>query len=143
VAFVEGDGVDDVTMTFTGTLAAINSCLNGLTFKPNTGFATGSQSVASLQMISDDLGHNGSGGAQTRTTITNIFVRSGGQLAFNTGVYGVNENGGTATITVLRNAGSAGTATINYSTSNGNRNRGRRVYGGGGLSRHFRLVQME
>ena len=119
LAFVEGDGVDDVTMTFTGTIAAINSCLNGLTFKPNPGFTTGSQGVASIQMISNDLGHNGEGGAQTRTTTTNIFVRSGGQLAFNTGVYGVNENGGTATITVLRSTGSAGTATVNYSTSNG------------------------
>ena len=120
VAFVEGDGVDDVTMTFTGTLAAINSCLNGLTFKPNTGFVTTSQTnVASIQIISNDLGHNGDGGEKSTTTTLNVFVRSGGQLAFNTSVYGVNESGGTATIVVLRSLGSAGTATVNYSTSNG------------------------
>jgi len=40
-------------------------------------------------------------------------------LSFNTANYGVNESGGTATITVLRTNASAGTATVNYSTSNG------------------------
>jgi CSLREA domain-containing protein len=118
LTFVTGDGTDDVTMSFNGTLATINARLNGLTFKPETGFATG-QEVASLQIISDDQGHNGDGGAKSTTTTFNIFVLSGGQLAFNTPTYGVNENGGTATITVLRGAGSAGTATVNYAISNG------------------------
>ena len=119
LTFVTGDGTDDVTMTFTGTLAAINSCLNGLTFKPETGFSSGAQGTASLQIISDDQGHNGDGGAKSTTTTVTIFVVSGGRLAFNTATYGVNENGGTATITVLRSTGSAGTATVNFSTSNG------------------------
>ncbi|HKY44257.1 MAG TPA: Calx-beta domain-containing protein, partial [Pyrinomonadaceae bacterium] len=118
LTFVTGDGTDDVTMTFTGTIAAINSCLNGSSFKPETGFTSG-QEGASLQIISDDLGHNGDGGAKSTTTTVSIFVQSGGQLAFNTATYGVNESGTTATITVVRTLGSAGTATVNYSTSNG------------------------
>jgi hypothetical protein len=119
LTFVTGDGVDDATMTFTGTLTAINTGLNGLTFIPEAGFATGAQGVASLQITSDDQGSTGAGGAKSTTTTLNIFVFSGGRLAFNTATYGVNENGGTATITVLRGGGSAGTATVNFSTSNG------------------------
>ena len=79
LTFVTGDGTDDVTMTFTGTVATINSRLNGLTFKPETGFVTGAE-VASIQIISDDLGHNGDGGAKSTTTTLNIFVQSGAVL---------------------------------------------------------------
>lgn len=119
IAFVAGDGVDDVTVTFDGTLAAINSALNGLTFKPEDGFASGAQGNAALQIVSDDLGHNGAGGAQTATSDVNIFVRSGGHLDFSAATFVVNENDGTVTITVLRGPGNAGTATVNFATSNG------------------------
>jgi len=102
-------------LTFTGTLTAINSALGGMTFTPDTGFS----GIANLQIVSDDQGHNGSGGAKSATTNLSIQVLSGGKFSFNTASYGVNESGGTATITVLRGGGSAGTATVNYSTSNG------------------------
>lgn len=115
LGFVAGDGVDDVTMTFTGTITAINSSLNGLTFTPGNGFS----GIANLRIVSDDDGHNGDGGPKSTTTDLNILVRSGGRLSFNAAFYGVNENGGTATVTVLRAGGSAGTATVDYSTSNG------------------------
>ncbi|HET6975746.1 MAG TPA: choice-of-anchor Q domain-containing protein [Pyrinomonadaceae bacterium] len=115
LTFITGDGADDDTMTFTGTVGAINSRLSGLTFKPNNGFA----GSASLQIVADDEGHNGSGGAKTATANININVISGGRFSFNTGNYGVNESGTTATITVLRAGGVAGTATVSYATSNG------------------------
>jgi hypothetical protein len=115
LGFVSGDGVDDLSMTFTGTITAINSALNGLTFKPNNGFS----GQTNLQITSDDQGHNGAGGAKSSTNNLVVIVRSGGRFSFNISNYGVNENGGTATITVLRGGGSAGTATVNYSTSNG------------------------
>ena len=115
LTFVSGDGTDDVTMTFTGFIGTINSRLNGLTFTPDDGFA----GIASLQILANDEGHNGAGGAQSTTGNISINVRSGGRLSFNTGTFGVNETGGTATITVLRAGGSAGTATVNYATSNG------------------------
>ena len=115
LAFTAGDGTDDTAMTFTAPIATINSGLNGLTFKPADGFS----GTATLQIVTNDEGHNGDGGAKTATTNWNILVRSGGRLSFNTANYGVNESGGTSTITVLRAGGNAGTATVNFSTSNG------------------------
>jgi CSLREA domain-containing protein len=115
LTFTTGDGVDDSTIVFTGTITNINASLNGLTYTPSNGFS----GVASLQIVADDQGHNGSGGAKTATSNVTIQVLSGGTLNFNTANYGVNESGGTATITVVRAGGNAGTATVNYSTSNG------------------------
>ena len=115
LAFVSGDGTDDATMTFTGSITSVNSALNGLSFKPDNGFSGG----ANLRIVSDDQGRNGTGGAKTATTDVIIQVLSGGRLSFNTANFGVNESGGTATITVLRAGGSAGTATVNFATSNG------------------------
>jgi CSLREA domain-containing protein len=115
LTMIEGDGVDDSTFAFTGTIAAINAALNGLTFKPATGFS----GVVLVQIGVDDQGHNGTGGKKRVSAGLNILVRSGGQMLFNTSTYGVNENGGTATITVLRGGGNAGTTTVNYATANG------------------------
>ena len=115
LTFVSGDGVDDDTMTFTGFIGTINFRLSGLTFKPNNGFA----GIATLQIVVDDQGHNGAGGAKSTTGNITINVLSGGRFSFNTATYGVNESGGTATITVLRAGGAAGTATVNYATSDG------------------------
>ncbi|HKP80856.1 MAG TPA: Ig-like domain-containing protein, partial [Pyrinomonadaceae bacterium] len=64
------DGTDDATMVFTGTLSAVNTALNGLSFNPTADF-TG---AASLQIISDDQGNTGSGGAKTDTDSVNITV---------------------------------------------------------------------
>ncbi len=110
-----GDGTDDVTMSFSGTTTAINAALNGMTFKPNTGFS----GTATLQIVANDNGHNGAGGAKISSRPFDILVRSGGRFSFNTATYGVNENAGTATITVLRTGGLAGTASVSYATSNG------------------------
>jgi CSLREA domain-containing protein len=115
LTFVTGDGTDDATMTFTGVAATITSRLNGLTFKPTNGFS----GSANLQIVADDEGHNGAGGAKTANASVFINVISGGRFSFNTANFGVNESGTTATITVLRQGGAAGTATVNYATSNG------------------------
>ena len=115
LTFSVGDGTDDATMTFSGTLTAINTGLNGFTFKPNDGFSGG----ATIQIVLNDNGHTGAGGAKTTSTNHNIEVLSGGRFVFNTATYGVNENGGTATITVLRSGGSAGTASVSVSAAGG------------------------
>lgn len=115
LAFSAGDGTDDATMSFSGTLTAINAGLNGLTYKPNNGF----NGIATMQIVSIDDGHTGAGGSKTTATSFLVPVRSGGRFIFNTGSYGVNENAGTATITVLRSGGAGGTASVNYATSNG------------------------
>jgi CSLREA domain-containing protein len=87
LAFTAGDGTDDASMTFTAPIATINSGLNGLTFKPADGFS----GTANLQIVTNDDGHNGDGGAKIATSNLNILVRSGGRLSFNTANYGVNE----------------------------------------------------
>jgi uncharacterized delta-60 repeat protein len=46
-----------------------------------------------------------------------LTVASGGALQFSSATYSINENDGSATITVNRVGGSAGTATVNYSAS--------------------------
>lgn len=115
LALMVGDGTDDASMTFAAPVTVLNAALNGLSFKPADGFS----GTASLQIVTNDLGHSGSGGAKIATSNLNITVRSGGRFSFNTANYGVNESGGTSTITVLRAGGSAGTATVNFATSNG------------------------
>jgi hypothetical protein len=70
VAFSVGDGIDDSTMTFTGSIADINTALEGLIFTPTTSF-TG---TASLQIQTSDLGATGTGGIQTDTDLVNITV---------------------------------------------------------------------
>ena len=52
------DGTSDVTMTFRGTKTNINSALNNLVFTPDANY----NGDASIQIITKDLGHNGSGG---------------------------------------------------------------------------------
>lgn len=110
-----GDPADHSKLTFTGTLSGINAGLNGLTYIPNEGFS----GTDTFQIVSNDNGHTGAGGAKTTSSSFNIQVVSGGRFIFNTSTYGVNENGGTATITVLRSGGSAGVASVTASTIGG------------------------
>ncbi len=50
LTFVTGDGTDDATMTFTGTLAAVNAALNGMGYTPDPGW-TG---TPTLTVTTDD-----------------------------------------------------------------------------------------
>ena len=60
------------TVTVTGTIAAINTALNGLTFLPTSNY----NGAASLQIVTDDLGNTGSGGARTDTDSIVITVNA-------------------------------------------------------------------
>ena len=64
LTFSTGDGTGDATMTFTGTIANINAALNGLSFSPTANF----NGAASLQIITNDQGNTGSGGARAIPT---------------------------------------------------------------------------
>ncbi len=61
LSFTVGDGTADPTMTFTGTVAQINTALANLTFTPNAN-VNGS---ATLTIVSNDQGNTGSGGAKS------------------------------------------------------------------------------
>lgn len=70
LSFTVGDGTDDATMTFTGTIANINTALNGMTFTPTMGFS----GAATLTITTNDLGNSGSGGPLSDTDVINIQV---------------------------------------------------------------------
>ncbi len=85
-----------------------------LTFTP----ATGISGTAFITVALMDNGGTANGGQDTTSQTFNITVRDGGTLQFNSTFYSTAENT-SATITIIRIAGSAGTATVNFSTSNG------------------------
>jgi hypothetical protein len=68
VNFAVGDGADDVTMTFTGTSAEINSAIKSITYTPYPGY-TG-QDI--LEVAAADQGHSGSGGEGI--TVDSIYI---------------------------------------------------------------------
>jgi len=70
LSFTVGSGANDGTMTFTGTAAAINNALNGLTFTPAPGY----NGAAQIQITTDDQGSTGSGGSQTDTDTISLTV---------------------------------------------------------------------
>jgi hypothetical protein len=115
LTFSAGDGTDDITMTFSGTLTSLNAAINGSTFKPAAGF-TG---TAGLQISTNDQGHNGSGGAKTATNTIPINVKSGGVIQFSSSTYSVDEGSGFAVITVTRTGGNGGPTSVTFATTNG------------------------
>src|SRR2546425_1283148 len=59
-------------MTFTGTVANINTALNGLSFAPTANF----NGAASLQLVTNDQGNSGAGGALSDTDNVAITVNA-------------------------------------------------------------------
>lgn len=59
LAFTLGDGANDATMTFSANLIPLNSAMNGMVFIPTPGYSGG----ASIDILAEDLGNTGSGGA--------------------------------------------------------------------------------
>ena len=72
LSFTAGDGTSDAVMTFTGTVANINAALNGLVFAPTANY----NGAASLQIVTNDQGNTGSGGALSDTDTVNITVNA-------------------------------------------------------------------
>jgi hypothetical protein len=65
LTFLSGDGVADVTMVFEGTLDAIEAALDGMTFEPTPTYV----GAASIQIDTNDLGHNGGPSAVASNTV--------------------------------------------------------------------------
>ncbi|MGZ6949650.1 MAG: Ig-like domain-containing protein, partial [Ilumatobacteraceae bacterium] len=72
LTFSVGNGTAAATMTFTGTIANINLSLVGATFAPTSNFV----GPASLQIVTNDQGNTGSGGALSKTDAVTINVTS-------------------------------------------------------------------
>ena len=70
LAFSVGDGTANATMTFTGTLAAINAALDGMRYVPAPNF----NGPATLTLAVDDLGNTGLGGALVASNAIAISV---------------------------------------------------------------------
>src|SRR5206468_4212590 len=61
LSFLTGTGTADATMTFTGTVADVNTALTNLRFTPAAGY----RGPAALAIATDDLGNTGAGGPLT------------------------------------------------------------------------------
>ena len=73
LSFNSGDGTSDSSMEFEGTVLEINTALDGLSFLPDAdeNDSTGSFGI---QIITNDLGNSGSGGALSDTDSVSISV---------------------------------------------------------------------
>jgi len=81
LSFSTGDGTADATMTFDGTVAAINTALDGMVFTPTPGYG----GSATLTLLTDDLGSTGSGSPLTDADAVSIQV---GAMSYQNGVDG-------------------------------------------------------
>jgi hypothetical protein len=114
LAFSAGDGADDATMSFAGALTDLNAALNGLAFKPVEGF----NGVASLQIVANDQGSNGSGGARIDNDFVNITVRPGA-IEFKQSSYTASEGSGGIAVVVRRTGDTSRAASVAYATDDG------------------------
>jgi hypothetical protein len=72
LSFTSGDGTDDVTMTFTGTVADVNAALDGLSFDPASNY----NGPAAITIETDDQGNTGTGGVKADIDTIGITVSS-------------------------------------------------------------------
>ena len=122
LAFTVVDGAADFTMTFSGTVAAINAALNGLTYTGNLNFA----GPDTLNITTNDNGNTGSGGAQSDADGIAINVAAVNDAPVNAvpGAQSVNEDtslvftGGNA-ITISDVDAGAGNETVTLSVASG------------------------
>ncbi|HWW62141.1 MAG TPA: hypothetical protein VN181_12295, partial [Thermoanaerobaculia bacterium] len=125
LSFSVGNGTANTTMTFTGTIAAINTALNNLQFASSAGFFSGPN--ATLQIVTDDLGFTGTPGAMQDSDTIQIFVQQVNQKPVNSvpGTQTINEDttltftGGNAISTSDIDAGSDPGVEITLSVTSG------------------------
>ncbi|MBM7114307.1 tandem-95 repeat protein [Archangium primigenium] len=104
LTFSTGDGTTDPTMKFQGTLANVNAALDGLVYAPTANF----NGAASVQLVSNDLGNTGSGGAQTDTdTVAVTVLPVNDPPTANDDAVTVAEDSGATVVDVLTNDSSA------------------------------------
>jgi hypothetical protein len=70
LTFQTGSGTGNTTMTFTGTIGAVNTALNGLTLTPPAGFS----GTGALTITTNDQGNTGTGGPQQDADTVQITI---------------------------------------------------------------------
>jgi VCBS repeat-containing protein len=55
LVFVTGDGKDDATVTFRGTMAALNAALDGVVYTPNVNYNSGNPNAVPPNVVPDQL----------------------------------------------------------------------------------------
>ncbi len=88
LVFGAGDGTDDSSLVFTGTITDINAALSNMVFTPAFNFS----GAASIVISTSDLGSSGSGGPQVDTDTIAITVAAPGVLAAVDDTYSTPEN---------------------------------------------------
>jgi hypothetical protein len=113
LSFITGDGTADAGMSFTGTIAAINAALDGLTFAPTTDYI----GPASIQIVTDDLGNSGAGVAMVDNDTVNITVGAANDAPVNVipGAQSTNED-----IPLVFSSGNGNQISISDSDAGGN-----------------------
>jgi large repetitive protein len=72
LVFQAGDGITDSSMTFTGTIAAVNAAMNSMSFIPAANFV----GPGSFTLLVSDLGAAGAGGSLSDEESLNISIVS-------------------------------------------------------------------
>ena len=70
LTFTTGDGTNDASMVFTGTISDINAALDGMSYTPASNY----NGPDSLSITTDDQGNTGAGGAKTDSDSLDITV---------------------------------------------------------------------
>ncbi|MCC7372437.1 MAG: hypothetical protein IT306_28750 [Chloroflexi bacterium] len=70
LSFIAGDGTQDATMTFQGTLTNVNNALHNLVYRGNPNFV----GQDPLTIVAGDLGNTGAGGPKTDSDVLQIAV---------------------------------------------------------------------
>ncbi|MDB6027342.1 MAG: hypothetical protein JWM68_3565, partial [Verrucomicrobiales bacterium] len=122
VELASADGTATANADYTPVLSTL-TFLDGETSKTNSLAVLEDVIVEGSQTVLLTL-RNATGGAILGTsnatvTITDNESSTAGALQFSTATYSVNESVASATITVTRSGGSAGSVTVNYAASNG------------------------
>ncbi|HWS90300.1 MAG TPA: tandem-95 repeat protein [Pyrinomonadaceae bacterium] len=114
LTFTVGDGTDDATMTFAGTISDLNAALSGLAFKPTAGFS----GPTSLQLSTNDQGSTGSGGPRNDFDIVGISVNTG-IIELKQSSYTAAEGAGPLAVVVRRTGDTSTAASVAYATDDG------------------------
>src|SRR5262249_13808984 len=111
LSFLVGNG-NNPAMVFTGTVAAINTALQGMVFRPDNNFV----GATSVIVNTNDQGFLGAGGAKSDNDVVTINVGTGSAFNFDAATYLVGESDGQTIVTVTRNGDLSTAASINYET---------------------------